>query len=166
MTQSDECIICGAPLEYLERPEEMECAICHRSFTNNVRCTKGHYVCDECHTGGIDGIIGICMAETSTDPVEILERLMSLPMCHMHGPEHHIMVGSALIAAYHNAGGEMDMEWSLTEMVRCGRQVPGARSAKNNQCRGAECPFHMPEFIINSHVCPLKVVDGLYKFNN
>lgn len=27
---NEECIICGAPLEYLDDPIEMECAICHR----------------------------------------------------------------------------------------------------------------------------------------
>ena len=27
---SEECIICKAPLEYLEKDEEMECAICHK----------------------------------------------------------------------------------------------------------------------------------------
>ena len=26
----DECLICKAPLEYLESDELMECAICHR----------------------------------------------------------------------------------------------------------------------------------------
>lgn len=26
----DECLICGAPLVYLQKDEPMECAICHR----------------------------------------------------------------------------------------------------------------------------------------
>lgn len=134
MIQSEECIICGAPLEYLEQPVEMECAVCHRKFTNNVRCTNGHYVCDECHTSGIDSIIGICMSESSTNPVEILERMMSLSMCHMHGPEHHIMVGAALITAYRNAGGEVDIEKALSEMVRRGKQVPGGACGNWGAC--------------------------------
>jgi hypothetical protein len=29
--------------------------------------------------------------------------LMAMPFCHMHGPEHHVMVGAALLTAYHNA---------------------------------------------------------------
>ncbi|MCQ2563482.1 MAG: DUF5714 domain-containing protein [Mogibacterium sp.] len=28
---------------------------------------------------------------------------MSMPFCHMHGPEHHVMVGSALLTAYKQA---------------------------------------------------------------
>ena len=137
MNQSDECIICGAPLEYLDSPIEMECAICHRRFTNNVRCTEGHYVCDDCHTAGIDSIVGICLHETSTNPVAIMERLMALPTCHMHGPEHHIMVGAALITAYHNAGGDVDMVWALSEMVRRGKQVPGGACGNWGACGAA-----------------------------
>lgn len=137
MNQSDECIICGAPLEYLDSPVEMECAICHRRFTNNVRCTEGHYVCDDCHTAGIDSIVGICLHETSTNPVAIMERLMALPTCHMHGPEHHIMVGAALITAYHNAGGDVDMVWALSEMVRRGKQVPGGACGNWGACGAA-----------------------------
>lgn len=26
----DECLICGAPLKYLEKDEQMECAVCHK----------------------------------------------------------------------------------------------------------------------------------------
>lgn len=137
MPQSDECIICGAPLEYLDSPVEMECAICHRRFTNNVRCTEGHYVCDDCHTAGIDSIVGICLHETSTNPVAIMERLMALPTCHMHGPEHHIMVGASLITAYHNAGGDVDMTWALGEMVRRGKQVPGGACGNWGACGAA-----------------------------
>ena len=27
----DECLICGAPLKYLEKDEQMECAVCHKN---------------------------------------------------------------------------------------------------------------------------------------
>lgn len=135
MNKSEECIICGAPLEYLAEPVEMECAICHRKFVNNVRCQQGHYVCDDCHTTGIDSIVGICMQErTCTNPVTIMERLMTLPTCHMHGPEHHIMVGASLITAYHNAGGDVDLAWALNEMVRRGKQVPGGACGNWGAC--------------------------------
>lgn len=42
----------------------------------------------------------------------------------MHGPEHHVMVGSALLAAYHNAGGEVELEKALKEMYKRGKSVP------------------------------------------
>jgi len=69
--------------------------------------------------------VGLCLAERSTDPIEIVEEMMDLPFCHMHGPEHHVMVGSALLTAYKNAGGELDLAQALGEMQRRGRAVPG-----------------------------------------
>lgn len=121
----DECLICGAPLVYLDHDEMMECALCHKKEPSKCRCEKGHYVCSECHTKGIDSIFSICLAEISSDPIAILNRLMALPFCHMHGPEHHILVGASLLTAYKNAGGKLDLERALLEMQSRGRQVPG-----------------------------------------
>ncbi len=36
----DECLICKAPLEYLETDELMECAICHRKENSKPRRIK------------------------------------------------------------------------------------------------------------------------------
>ena len=100
----EECLICKAPLVYLDSDEEMECAICHKKENSKTRCVNGHYVCNECHMAGLDTIIGVCLKSASKNPVEIIESMMNLPFCHMHGPEHHIMVGSALLTAYKNVG--------------------------------------------------------------
>ena len=107
---TEECLICKAPLEYLVQDEVMECAICHKKEPSKTRCVNSHYVCNDCHTQGMDSIFGLCLAETSTDPAAILRRMMDLPFCHMHGPEHHVMVGAALLTAYKNAGGQLDLE--------------------------------------------------------
>lgn len=121
----EECLICKAPLEYLLQDEEMECAVCHRREASKTRCVNGHYVCNDCHTQGMDSIFGLCLAETSADPIAILRRMMDLPFCHMHGPEHHVMVGAALLTAYKNAGGPLELERALGEMYRRGKEVPG-----------------------------------------
>jgi len=121
----EECLICKAKLEYLSKDEMMECAICHKKQLSKTRCVAGHYVCSECHTQGMDSIFGLCLSETSCDPMEILEKMMSMPFCHMHGPEHHVMVGAALLTAYKNAGGEVDLSNALQEMYRRGKAVPG-----------------------------------------
>ncbi len=121
----EECLICKAPLEYLNEGIEMVCAICHKKEISTARCINGHFVCDACHTQGIDRIIGVCLEETSKDPYKIVSRLMALPFCHMHGPEHHIMVGSALLTAYKNAGGDLDLLKALNEMQSRGSKVPG-----------------------------------------
>ena len=121
----DECLICGAPLEYLERDVLMECAVCHKKENSKTACVNGHYVCNDCHTQGLDSIIAVCLRENSKNPVEIMQKLMALPFCHMHGPEHHVMVGAALLTAYKNAGGEIDLGKALCEMQARGKQVPG-----------------------------------------
>lgn len=121
----EECLICKAPLEYLETDEAMECAICHVKETSKTRCVNGHYVCNECHTSGMDIMIGLCLKEISKNPVAIIEKMMEQPFCHMHGPEHHVMVGSALLTAYKNAGGDIDLHQALAEMMSRGKSVPG-----------------------------------------
>ena len=121
----EECLICKAPLEYLEADVLMECEICHKKELSKTRCVNGHYVCNDCHTQGLDSVIGLCMAETSKDPIGIIEKMMSMPFCHMHGPEHHVMVGAALLTAYKNAGGDIDLHSALVEMMNRGKNVPG-----------------------------------------
>ena len=122
---NEECLICKAPLEYLNTDEVMVCERCHQPHRSNTRCTNGHFVCDACHTLGMDSLLSLCFNTQSTDPFAILETMMAHPACHMHGPEHHVMVGAALLTAYHNAGGELNLAAALSEMQTRGRQVPG-----------------------------------------
>ena len=121
----EECIVCKAPLAYLETDEMMECALCRKKEASKTRCIHGHYVCNECHTSGMDTIVGLCLRESSKNPVAIIRKMMDQPFCHMHGPEHHVMVGSALLTAYKNAGGPIDLPQALMEMMRRGKSVPG-----------------------------------------
>lgn len=122
---NEECLICKAPLEYLREDVLMECSVCHKKELSKTRCVNGHYVCNDCHSRGVDAIIGVCLSESSKDPIAIIRKLMAQPFCHMHGPEHHIMVGSALLTAYRNAGGDIDLEKALREMQSRGKNVPG-----------------------------------------
>ena len=121
----DECLICGAPLEYLTVSVPMTCAVCGRTEDSKTRCTRGHYVCHSCHTKGLDEVFSLLLGETSRDPAAILKKLMRLPTCHMHGPEHHVLVGAALLTAYKNAGGKIDLPAALREMQSRGKDVPG-----------------------------------------
>ena len=121
----EECLICKAPLEYLREDIEMECELCHKKEKSKTRCINGHYVCNACHIQGVDSLIGICMGETSKNPVIVLNQMMAQPFCHMHGPEHHVMVGMALLTAYRNSGGRIDLKKALIEMNSRGSSVPG-----------------------------------------
>ncbi len=122
---NEECLICKGALTYLDKDVTMECSLCHKSFSSKTRCVHGHYVCDACHTSGMDRVVGICLQETSKNPIEIILKLMRQPFCHMHGPEHHVLVGAALLTAYKNAGGAIVLDSALEEMVQRGRKVPG-----------------------------------------
>lgn len=135
--QNEECLICGAKLKYLEHDTMMECVLCHKVEPSKTRCVNGHYVCNECHTSGLDSVIALCLAETSKNPIEILEHEMSQSFCHMHGPEHHVLVGTALLTAYKNAGGEVDLPEALTEMASRGKQVPGGACGYWGACGAA-----------------------------
>ncbi len=120
-----ECLICKEPLVYLENAEQMTCVLCKKVEVSNCRCVSGHYVCGECHISGMDSYLKVCLNETSKNPIEILQKLMDLPFCHMHGPEHHVLVGASLLTAFKNAGGEINLQTALFEMQLRGRQVPG-----------------------------------------
>lgn len=72
-----ECMICRAPLTYLVQAEEMSCVICRKKEMSKTRCINGHYVCSDCHTAGMDSIFTLCLQEKSTDPIEILRKMMA-----------------------------------------------------------------------------------------
>ncbi len=67
----------------------------------------------------------ICLCETSKNPVEILRTLMDKLNCPVHNPMHHILVGSALLTAYKNAGGDVDLKEALSELKSRAEKVPG-----------------------------------------
>ena len=82
-------------------------------------------------------VVALCMADTSRNPIEILEWLMSQPDCPMHGPTHHVLVGAALLTAYNNClpdSAKLDMEEALSEMRERGEQVPGGACGYMGAC--------------------------------
>lgn len=122
----ESCLICGEELEYFPTDKEMECYYCHKKFMSKAACRNGHYVCDECHSSAaIRHIYDFCLHAEGRNPVEIAVAMMRDESIHMHGPENHVLVGSALLAAYHNAGGDIDLRTALGEMAARGKKVPG-----------------------------------------
>ena len=59
-------------------------------------------------------IIEICLASASRDPLEIFETIAGEDFIRIHGPEHHILDGAALLTAFSNAGGSIRLEDALT----------------------------------------------------
>lgn len=68
----------------------------------------------------------ICLKEKSTNPIEIAIRIMSHSHINIHGPEHHILDGSAFLTAMYHAGVQFDLEKALDEMAIRGLKMPGA----------------------------------------
>lgn len=120
------CLICGRELKYFDKAKTMKCSVCGKSFESHASCEDGHYVCDNCHAEkGIQVIMEGCKATSSRNPVAIMQELMENPFIYMHGPEHHVMAGAALLSAYHNCGGDIDLPGALEEMKARGSEVPG-----------------------------------------
>lgn len=85
----------------------------------------------------VDPVVALCLKETSRNPIEILERLMSQPECPMHGPTHHVLVGAALLTAYNNClsdSAKLNLEEALAEMRERGEQVPGGACGYMGAC--------------------------------
>ena len=120
------CLVCGKPLVYFKEAKEMTCSVCGRTFSSYASCEDVHFVCDECHEKkGVEAIMDVCRESKSRNPIAIMQELMENPYIYMHGPEHHIMVGAALLTAYHNCGGEVELDAALDEMKARGSQYPG-----------------------------------------
>lgn len=71
-------------------------------------------------------IIEACICEKSKNPIEIFNHIAQMDFVRMHGPEHHVLDGAALLTAFYNAGGEIDLQAALDELMKRGLQMPGA----------------------------------------
>ena len=135
---SDFCIICGAELNYLPSPELMHCEICGKSFEGHAVCENGHYVCDACHASPAEGVVrSVVLNSSSKDPVDIADEIMASSFVHMHGPEHHFIVGASLLCAFCNTYGEVDLENALNAVISRGKKVPGGFCGMAGCCGAA-----------------------------
>lgn len=94
-------------------------------------------------------IIEACLQESSRNPVEIFNKIAQMDFVRIHGPEHHILDGAALLTAYFNAGGKIDLEDSLNELMNRGMKMPGATCGMWGVC-GA----------VSSMGAALSIIDG------
>lgn len=94
-------------------------------------------------------IIENCLIQKSKNPIEIFHNIADTDCIRIHGPEHHILDGAALLTAFYNAGGAIDLMQSLEELVRRGLQMPGAICGQWGVC-GA----------VSSMGAALAIIDG------
>jgi len=128
------CLVCGAPLRYLEEESQQNCTFCGSMLPASVLCGQGHFVCDACHIGDAEAFLEhIFLTTTETDMVALLQEIRRHPAIPLHGPEHHILVPGIILATYRNLGGEVSPEMLRTALKR-GRGVPGGYCAFTGAC--------------------------------
>lgn len=121
----DNCGICGAPLIYGTESIPARCVFCGQTSSTLIHCPEGHYICDSCHQReAVDILRQVLISSVSTDPIEILEQVMSHPSVPMHGPEHHAMVPAIIVAAVRNSGYPVPAE-AIEKALSRGEKVPG-----------------------------------------
>ena len=116
----------------------MRCEICGKSFEGHAVCENGHYVCDACHASPAEGVVrSVVLNSSSKDPVDIADEIMASSFVHMHGPEHHFIVGASLLCAFCNTYGEVDLENALNAVISRGKKVPGGFCGMAGCCGAA-----------------------------
>ena len=97
----------------------------------------------------VDKIVNACLEEKSSNPTEIFLNVAKQDFVRIHGPEHHVLDGAALLTAFYNAGGKINLKESLDEIMNRGLQMPGATCGMWGVC-GA----------VSSMGAALSIIDG------
>ena len=133
-----DCMVCGAPLQYLQQEAQLACHYCGRSAAANARCRDGHFVCDRCHTGDhLEFIKSFCAESRETDPIALFLAMRRSSLFPMHGPEHHALAPAAFLTAYRNRFGEPPRGRIDAAVERAAAQLPGGTCAYWGACAAA-----------------------------
>jgi len=117
--RKENCMVCGASLEYLETAVSVICNYCGKEEIGYIRCPKGHYVCDECHGKGAFALVSdIALSTEEKDPLSIAELLMAHPKIPFLGCEHALIATASLLAALKNDGTLGISNKQITEAMK------------------------------------------------
>ena len=120
------CLICGEELRYFTPSEKLKCERCGEYFETDAVCQNDHFVCNSCHSKtGFECLTKHALETTDKNPISIATKMMNYPQINMHGPEHHYLIVAALLAAYRNSGGKIDLEKCLKNAEQRAKNVPG-----------------------------------------
>jgi hypothetical protein len=137
MTSVNNCGVCARPLVYAVESISKSCALCGKEEKASIYCPAGHYVCDTCHSkAALEVLKQILATSKTTDPAAILEQVISHPAVPMHGPEHHVIVPAAIVAAVRNAGYPLP-EGSVEKAMERASKVPGGWCGLYGDCGAA-----------------------------
>lgn len=133
------CMICGQELVYNQEYKEAKCAYCNETFSTNVTCKDGHYVCDSCHSmSGLELIEHYCKKSEKTNPIEMAVDLMKSSDISMHGPEHHYLVPAVLLTSYYNINEDKKSKFKKLAVAKArAKDVPGGICGFYGSCGAA-----------------------------
>ena len=96
------CPICGAEMKK-GHGERALCYFCGKEEVADYICPNGHYICQECRLASPEEISEkVINYLSTTNPIEIAERILQHPNVPVYGVEHHYIVPLSLIAAVRN----------------------------------------------------------------
>ena len=102
---TEHCMMCGSPLEYLDRIADLQCSDCGKIESGHIHCPGSHYLCETCHgRQSAELIKELCFSTDVTSPLEIAEEMMAVPQVSMLGCQHALIGVGALMAAIRNDG--------------------------------------------------------------
>ncbi len=137
MASVNNCGVCARPLVYATESVTKTCALCGKEEKAAIYCPAGHYVCDACHSkAALEVLKQVLAASKTTDPAAILEQVMSHPSVPMHGPEHHVIVPAAVVAAVRNSGYPLP-EGAVEKAIERAVKVPGGWCGLYGDCGAA-----------------------------
>jgi LSD1 subclass zinc finger protein len=137
MNSGIDCGVCAKPLVYATQSVTMRCAFCGKEEKTLIYCPDGHYICDSCHSkAAVDVLRGVLASTKTTDPLAIIEQVMSHPSVPMHGPEHHLIVPGAIVAAVRNSGYPLP-DGAIEKALERASKVPGGWCGLYGDCGAA-----------------------------
>jgi hypothetical protein len=137
MASVNNCGVCARPLVYASESIPQTCALCGKQEKAAIYCPAGHYVCDACHSkAALEVLKQVLAASKTIDPAAILEQVMSHPAVPMHGPEHHVIVPAAIVAAVRNSGYPLP-EGVVEKAIERAGKVPGGWCGLYGDCGAA-----------------------------
>jgi hypothetical protein len=137
LKSATDCGVCGRPLVYTTESVPCTCSLCGKEERSLIYCPEGHYVCDKCHSkAAIDVLRQVLSDSRSTDPSAIIEQVVAHPSVPMHGPEHHVIVPAAIVAAVRNAGYPLP-EGAVDKAIERATKVPGGWCGLYGDCGAA-----------------------------
>ena len=134
---SQDCMVCGAKLQYLEKSIQQSCYFCSRKLWTNTICTNEHFVCDNCHSqDALDFIKNFCLNVRDKDMIALFKKIRAHPSISMHGPEYHSLVPAVILTVYGNLSGQNTAQLIL-EAIHRGKTISGGACSFLGICGAA-----------------------------